>query len=151
MLKNFTSGSLSDIAREKLITSKFKQKLAKDQQMFDRKISQKKSSKKKDSVQLESSKNPFVTTDLRPGIKYHESKQGNLGGRSNSIDITKKMKEKRKKSSEFGGSFAHTASGKNMVRNISDQFSHIKTIKTQPNAPSADMVKILRLNNQHIS
>lgn len=149
MLKNFTSGSLSDIARERLITSKIKQKLAKDQAMFDRKISQKKSSKKKDTTHLDSSKNPFATTDLRPGTKGGESKQSNLGGRSNSIDITKKMKEKRKKSSEFGGSFAHTASGKNMIRNISDQFSHIKPIKTQPNAPSSEMVKILRLNNPH--
>jgi hypothetical protein len=148
MLKNFTSGSLSDIAREKLITSKIKQKLAKDQAMFDRKVSQKKSSKKKDNTHIETSKNPFITTDFRPQTKATDFKQGTLGGRSNSIDITKKMKEKRKKSSEFGGSFAHTASGKNMARNISDQFSHIKTIKTQPNAPSADMVKILRLNNQ---
>lgn len=151
MLKNFTSGSLSDIAREKLITGKLKQRINKDKVMFDRKISQKKSSKKKETLVADHSKNPFMTTDTRGGHKTGECKTSTIGGRSHSIDATKKLRDKRKRSSECGGSFAHTASGKHMIRNVSDQFSHIKTIKTQPSAHTADMLKILRANTKHLN
>jgi hypothetical protein len=151
MLKNFTSGSLSDIAREKLITGKLKQRINKDKVMFDRKISQKKASKKKDTTAIDHSKNPFMTSDSRAMHKSGDCKPSTIGGRSQSIDATKKMRDKRKRSSECGGSFAHTASGKHMIRNVSDQFSHIKTVKTQPNAHTADMIKILRANTKNLN
>lgn len=145
MLKNISSGSASDITREKLLSSKVKEKLLKDRDVFDRKVSNKRSSKKKEESRGEIKTTPFIASETRHHNKSNEPKPVPIGGRSNSIDANKKVKEKRKRSSEYSTSFAMNASGKNILRNISDHFSQVKATKTQPSFQNSSKLKALGL------
>ena len=135
MLKNMNCGSVSDLNRERLAASKLKQRLTKEKPLFERRISQKRSSKKKEESKTEARVNAFMTSDGRSITKSGECKAGGVvGGRSNSIDASKKkMKEKRKKSTiEFQGSFMNLTSGTSVLRNMSGQFvSNMKALKAQ--------------------
>ena len=114
----------------------------------EKKVSHKKSSKKREDSKVADfpKLNPFMTSDNRQASRQCETKVcHNPPARSNSIEATKKAKDKRKKSSEYSTSFVNTASGKNMVRNASDQFSHIKPLKTQPSIATVEKLKMLKL------
>jgi len=123
----------------------------KDKPIADKKVSHKKSSKKREDSKINEipKLNPFMTSDNRQPTRQLETKPAhNLPARSNSIEATKKAREKRKKSSEYSTSFVNTASGKNMVRNASDQFTHIKPLKTQPSVATVEKLKILKLTQK---
>lgn len=119
----------------------------KDKPNPDKKVSHKKSSKKREDSKISDFPrlNPFMTSDNRQLSRQLEAKGcQNPPARSNSIEATKKAKDKRKKSSEYSTSFVNTASGKNMVRNASDQFTHIKPLKAQPSVATVEKLKILK-------
>lgn len=147
ILRNVSGGSTSDFNRERLFTSILKQRLTKDKAALERKVSNKKSSKKKeDSKVFDSIKlNPFLTSDNRTIQRNCESKQSNRqAARSNSIDATKRSKEKRKRSSEYSMSFANTVSGKQIMRNASDHFTGIKPSKMHSAVATVEKLKLMR-------
>lgn len=129
VLRNVNQQACIELAKDKLFSNKITQKLLKDKSLFDKKVSGKKFNKKREDSKTEFPKNQFMTIDTSKKKQPEHNKSGSvIGHRSNSIDANKKLRERRKKSSEYSVSFVNTASGKNMsmARNGSE-LTHLKS------------------------